>query len=135
MADGRQNALILDERRGRGLEPPLQLLERLAQDHAVSAWGDGIAMVEVGNAEGTGVIVQTDLLGFEHLAVRLAEDGKENFLVQARSRRGMPGDVEEVGVGRGGTILEDVVPPHVFVAHDAHVIGHGVENLAHAVRV
>ena len=47
--------------------------------------------------------------------------------------RGSPVDVEEVGIGRGGTVFQNVVPPGVGVADDAHVIGHHVEDLAEMV--
>ena len=45
-----------------------------------------------------------------------------------------PVDVEVAGVRRGAAVLEHVEPPRVVAAHDAHVIGHDVEHLAHAVR-
>ena len=44
----------------------------------------------------------------------------------------MPVDVEVVGVRRRAAVLEHVHPPGVVRA-DAHVVGHHVEQLAHAV--
>jgi hypothetical protein len=45
-----------------------------------------------------------------------------------------PLDVEIPGVGGRLAVLEDVHPPGVVGAHDAHVIRHHVQDLAHAVR-
>ena len=41
-----------------------------------------------------------------------------------------PGDVEVGAVAGGRAVLQDVVPPGVLVGADAHVVGHGVEDLA-----
>ena len=38
-------------------------------------------------------------------------------------------------VGRGRAVFQHVQPPGVVGAHDAHVVGNDVENLAHAVRL
>ncbi len=49
--------------------------------------------------------------------------------------RGVPVDVEEVRVGGGGAIFEDVHPPRVLSTLDVHVIRHDIENMSHFMRV
>ena len=45
---------------------------------------------------------------------------------------GMPVDVEIGGKGGGLAVFQHVQPPVIIIAHDAHVVGHHVHDLAHA---
>src|SRR4051812_39392879 len=75
---------------------------------------------------------QPDLCAFEGGAVVVAKDREQDLTTQLLVACGSPVDVEERRVGRGAAVLQHVVPQGV-VAADAHVVGHDIEELAHAV--
>ena len=77
--------------------------------------------------------LDAELSRLEDAAVLVGQDG-EQHLVGQLALHGMPVDVEERGARRAGAVLEDVEPPRVGVARDAHVIGDDVEDEAEAMR-
>ena len=68
----------------------------------------------------------------EVFAVRIAQYRGKDFVAQFRLQR-LPINVEKVRVGRGAPVLKHVLPPRIGAVSDAHVIGHDIENQAHAV--
>jgi hypothetical protein len=92
------------------------------------------AVLEVADAElaGLGVPLQHQLAALEHPAVGVAEHRQHHLARQPRGQR-VPVDVEVARVARGHAVLEHVGPPGVVVAQHPHVIGHQVDQLAHAV--
>ena len=91
-------------------------------------------MLEVMDRESAGLVVQADLSALQAPCRRVRRaDGQQNASRRVRTRRCLPGDVEIAGVRRGGSVFQHVVPPDVFVADDAHVVGHDVEDLAEVV--
>ena len=62
------------------------------------------------------------------------EHGDQNFALQFVFNR-IPIDIEEVCVVGGLSILEHIKPPSIVAAHDPHVVGNDVEDLAHAMAV
>src|SRR5438128_1857493 len=105
----------------------------MSQDERVTARSDRKAVVEVRDTEGPPRIAEAELARFEHLAIGLAEHWQQDAALQLGTRRGVPGNVEKGCVRRRRAVLQHVVPPGIFVADNAHVIGHGVEDLSEAV--
>ena len=76
--------------------------------------------------------LELQLAALQHEPVLIAEHGNQHF-PRERRVRGLPVDVEEVGVGGSRSILQHIEPPRIVGAHDAHVVGHHVEDMSHAV--
>ena len=74
-----------------------------------------------------------ELAAFEYVAVRRAEHRQEHLAVERAVER-MPVDIEMARVERRLAFLEDVGPPGVVGAGDAHVVRHEVEQQAEPVR-
>ena len=85
VADGGQDALILDERRIVGAQAAFQLLEPMPEDAGVAARGDREAAVEVVDEERPVVESQPELAGLEHLAVGVAQDREQHLVAAARA--------------------------------------------------
>ena len=135
MLDRGEDALEFVESRVAGAELRLQLRQPVHEDKSVAARSDGEAVVEVADRERAGVVFELQLLRFEDLDVRFAEDRDEDAALELGAGRRGPGDVEVAGVGRRRAVLEDVVPPGVFAADHGHVVGDDVEQNAHAARL
>ena len=87
----------------------------------------------IGDAERarSSVVGKLDLPAFERLAVVVSQNGQQHLSLKVRAR-GRPIDVEVVGKGRRRAVLQNVEPPRV-IGTDAHVVGHDVGNMAHAM--
>ena len=105
------------------------------QDAIVGIGSNGEAVIKIHHRKGPRLEMKLQLSRRQHLAVGLAQDGQQDLVVQLRLDRRFPVDVKVMCITRGGTVLQDVVPPFVIVAHDSHVIGDQVEKLAHAPRL
>ena len=116
-------ALAIEQARGR------------LQELRVAAHRDREALLEVGDVEGAlgSRELQPELAGFEHLAVLIAEH-RQRDLAEEAARARLPVDVEEGRIGADRAPFEHVQPPGI-VGTDAHVVGHEVEQQAHAVLV
>ncbi|RMS12533.1 hypothetical protein ALP75_203718 [Pseudomonas syringae pv. actinidiae] len=79
-----------------------------------------------------GVEAQGDFSGLQHGAVITAQKRQQQLAFQQRVR-GIPLDVEEVCVRAATSPFQQVQPPRVIGAADGHVVGHDVEDQAHAV--
>jgi hypothetical protein len=88
-------------------------------------------MIPVGEQERARVAHQAQLAALQHLAELIAEHRDEHFGGELLLDR-VPVDVEIRRVHRARAVLEHVHPPGVRRA-DAHVVGHEVEELSHAV--
>ncbi len=132
MAEGGQDALILHELRRFLAERLFYFIEMEPQTNERSLRRDGKAVVEVANRESAGFVAKYEVSRFEHLAVGLAEEAQQDPVAQLDLAR-PPIDIEESRMTGAGAIFEDVVPPFVLIADDAHVVGNDVEDLAHAV--
>jgi len=86
--------------------------------------------------EGAGRGLEADLqvARSEHVAVVVTEHRQQHLALQRLVER-IPVDVEVERVGRGRAVLQHVAPPRVVATEHAHVVGHHVEDLAHAVRL
>ena len=107
----------------------------MPQDAVVAARGDRETAVAVMDKKRPVGKRQGELAGLEHVAIEVGQDGEKHLVAQLGPKRRPPGDIEVRGIAGSGAILQDVVPPGVVAGADAHVIGHGIENLAHAVVV
>ncbi len=65
------------------------------------------------------------------LSVRTAQDWNEDFILQY-GIEGLPIDIEEIGVSRSASILQNILPPWIGSVPDSHVIGHNVHYQPHA---
>jgi hypothetical protein len=92
-------------------------------------------VVEVHQREGAGLGLeaQHQLAAGQHLAVVAAEHRQQHLAGELHVQR-LPVDVEVLRVERGRAVLQHVHPPGVVGAEHAHVVGHHVQQLAHAVR-
>src|SRR6185369_9717309 len=102
-----------------------QRLDALAQHDVVRLRRERQALVVVAEEETVGVEVQRELLRLERLAVRTAEDGKDDAVVA-------PVDVEVVDEARLRPVFQDAHPPRVFRGR-RHVIGDDVQEKPEAV--
>ena len=68
----------------------------------------------------------------EIFTVRVPQYRGKDFVPQLRFER-LPINVEKVRVSGGAPVLQHVLPPRIRAVSDAHVIGHDIENQAHAV--
>ena len=84
-------------------------------------------MFVIVDREGTlsGVEGQADLAAFEGGAVVVAQDREQDLTAELLPVCGSPINIEEGGVGRGGSILQHVGPPDV-VAPDAHMVRYDI---------
>ena len=87
------------------------------------------------NPECAAVEREAELSRFQHLAIGVTQDREQYLVLQLRTGRGLPGDVEVGGVPRGRAVLEHIVPPGVIVGRYPHVVGDDVEDLPQAVFV
>jgi hypothetical protein len=76
---------------------------------------------------------ELDLAALQLLAVGRAEKRREHLAAQRRIGR-MPVHVEKARVRRVAAPFENIEPPRVFRAADAHVIRHHVDDQPHFVR-
>src|SRR5262249_30479198 len=116
---------------GRNVRDLGQRGERSFEDAGVSAGRHGQPRLVVAEGEGPVGELQADLARLKHPAVLVFQERQENPVLQARIDRA-PVDVEEGGEGRSGAVFQDVHPPDVARVADAHVVGHRVEDQAHA---
>ena len=107
-----------------------QRIEALSQHVLIRARVERKALVEVGEEKTVGIEAELDLLRFERLAVRLAEDGEEDLLHGfAVHGDGAPGDVEVMKKARLRPVFQHAHPPGVLRA-GSHVIRDDVEQQA-----
>ena len=69
---------------------------------------------------------------FQNPAIGFTEDGNQEFAGKSRIRR-LPVDVKESGKQRCLAVFEHIHPPGVVRTHDAHMVGHDIQDLPHAV--
>ena len=91
-------------------------------------------MLVVADEEGAGCCLEGELefALFQRTSIVIAEHGHQHLAAQI-GIDGIPVDVEVAGVDGGFAVLQNVEPPRVIAAHDAHVIRHHVKQLSHAV--
>src|SRR6185312_13912999 len=113
----------------------LRARERALQNQRVAAWVNWEAVLVIEHRERAGSFLEfeNELAALEDVAVVVPEDGYQHPPGKRRVDV-LPIDVEEIRVERCLAILEHVHPPGIVGAHDADVIRHPVENVAHAVR-
>ncbi|VVN12838.1 hypothetical protein PS623_03883 [Pseudomonas fluorescens] len=106
----------------------------VAEDLAVIGRADREAVIVMSNFEhaGRGIEGQRQFAVLQGLAIIAAEKRQQQLTGQQRIG-GVPLDVEEFGVGAASAPGQQALPPGVVGATDGHVVGHGVENEAHAV--
>ncbi len=90
--------------------------------------------VEQAELAACGVELQLQLAAVEYGAVVVAEQRQQHLALELGIER-VPVDVEGVAVRGGRAVFQHVEPPAVVGAHHAHVVGHDVEDLPHAMRV
>ncbi len=90
-------------------------------------------MLVVAQRKAARVVLPAQLARVEHVAVLRAQERQQHLAAQLRAQR-LPVDVEVVGIVRVLAPREQVEPPRVVVAADAHVVGHEVEDVSHVVR-
>ena len=107
---------------------------RSTEDLRRVPWVDREPVGVVVQAEiaGPGVELQLQLARIEHLAVVVAQHRQQHAAFHAGRGR-MPFDVEGLGVQRRRAVFQHVQPPRVVGLQHAHVVGHHVQHLAHAV--
>ena len=119
---------------GVGRQGLLQRIQPVRQNGPVGPRVERQERLVIPQEERPLAILQLQFARFEDLPILIAQDGQEDSVPQFLLD-GMPIDVEVGGVRRGGAVLQHVVPPQVLGGRRAHVIGHGVQNLAHRAAV
>jgi len=99
IAHRREDALVLQQVRRIRAKCRRQLIEVVAEDLAPGAGSNGQAVFVVMDGEDAGLVAQPDLTRFEDLAVGIAEQRQQHAIAQAGPRRGLPGNVEIIGIG------------------------------------
>ena len=89
-------------------------------------------MVVVGGFESALSVGDRNLAVFERMPELIAEHREQDFICQVSLGR-LPVDIEKRRIRRTRSVLEHVKPPLVGTVRDAHVVGDGVDNHAHAV--
>ena len=59
------------------------------------------------DGERPGSVRQAELLRLQDFTVRIAQNGKQDFVLKLRSRRSVPGNVKETRIGRSGAVLQE----------------------------
>ena len=121
------NSRRSSESAGSGL---LQRVQPVRQNRAVGPRVERQKRLEIAQEERPVAVLQLQFARFEDLPILIAQDRQQDPVPQFLLD-GLPVDVEVGGVGRAGAVLQHVVPPGVLGGRGAHVVGHGVENLAH----
>ncbi len=75
------------------------------------------------------VVFQAQFATVEHSAIVVTQQRQQYLALEDRVEW-LPVDVKEITPGRSRAIFQHIQPPRVVSAHDAHVIGHDVEDLA-----
>ena len=75
---------------------------------------------------------QFNLAAFEHRPVLVAEHRQQHAAFQILAER-IPIDVEITRIGRGLAPFENIEPPRIVGTPDRHMVGHDVEDEAHAM--
>src|SRR5581483_4404441 len=78
------------------------------------------------------LVRELNLLLFKHPAVLIAQHRQQHFVIQILFGR-VPVYVEKGGEGRARPVFEDVVPPLIARAGNAHVVGDDVHHEPQAV--
>ena len=112
----------------------LQRVQAASQDGPVAPRVQRQKRLVAPQEERSGAVFDFQLARFESLTILVSEHGPEDSIAKLLFD-GVPIDVEVGGVGRGGAVLQHVGPPEVFGGRCAHVIRHGVEDLAHRAAV
>jgi len=86
-----------------------------------------------GQRAASGIAAQGDVAAIEHFAIGLPQH-RHQQLVGQRRVRWLPVDVEMTSELRCRPVLKHVHPPGVVGAEHAHVVGHLVQQQAHAQR-
>ncbi len=109
---------------------------RLREDARILARIDRQQVLVIANREAAGgrIELQLQLAALQHGAVDVAEHRHEHAIAHRAAVR-TPVDVEVMRGARRGTVLQDVEPPGVVVAHHAEMIRHDVDDQSHAVLV
>ncbi|MCY1396374.1 hypothetical protein D9M71_113440 [compost metagenome] len=96
---------------------------------------DGEAVIVVLDVERTAldIQVQRQVAGLQDAAIVAGQEWQQQLALQ-QGVGGVPFDVEEFGIGAAPTPFEQVQPPGVVHATHGHVVGHDIEDQAHAVQ-
>ena len=78
------------------------------------------------------LVLELQLLVLQELTVLVPEQREQDLVLQLGFDR-VPLDIEEARARRRAAVLEHVRPPRVAASRDAHVVGHHVHELAHAM--
>ncbi|MBI2940370.1 MAG: hypothetical protein HYY04_08010 [Chloroflexi bacterium] len=106
-----------------------QLVALRGEDIGVGARRHRQPTIVVGDEEGAILIAQDQLLALQHLAVRVAQDGQQDAVLQVGPHlQRVPVDVEERRVGRAGAVFQHVHPPGVARIGNPHVVRDDVED-------
>ena len=133
MLDRGQDALQLQQiRRVVGPAAP-QIGDDRLENRADRARPQRQARVEVAAMKRAAVVLDGDLLVFEHAAVLIAQHRQQDLVGELGLGR-IPVDVEEPRRRRAARVLEHVLPVAIFRRGDAHVVRHHVHEQAHAAR-
>ena len=134
MAEACDQALKLGARLGRQ-RIRCQTLQRGLENARIGARIERQAVFVIIDGEGAALALEArhKLAALEHAPVGGAEHRHQELARKGGIGR-LPVDVKEGGVQRCGPVLEHVHPPGIVGAHDADVIGHDIEDMAHTMR-
>ena len=110
-----------------GRKRPLQLLQPVGENGVVAFGHDRQPVVVVVEIKRPVLETQGQFAVLQNRPVLVAEDGIEHLVLQLLFDR-LPVDVEKIGVPRARAVFEQIHPPEVLPALDAHVIRHDVEQ-------
>src|SRR5947209_3688823 len=119
--------------RSQSLLQPLQLQPKNSR---VFAGIDRETMLKVEDAELALLPIefQLEFTAVQDRAVLISQNWYEHLAPEFLFQR-FPIDIEEFGITRGLAIFQDIQPPGIVTAHNAHVVGNDIQNLPHAMLV
>ncbi len=112
----------------------VQLAHREAEDARILARVDRQPVLEVAHREGAArrLVAEDEVARGELDPVVISQHRQQHAVGEMLARR-VPVDVEEFRQRRSRAVLEHVLPPRVVGGEHAHVVGHEVHHLRHAV--
>ncbi len=104
------------------------------QDQGIGERIEWKSMVEILDFESPRLRIeaQRQFAALQHQSVMVSQDRQQQAIFQFMAGS-LPVDVEIFGIGRCRTVFQYIEPPRVVAAQYAHMIGHDIGNLPHAM--
>ena len=113
-------------------EKALQILDPVLEDIDIGLRDNGKPVFVIADKKGPLLKNEPQILIFEDIPVLVSEDRDENLVPEFPFNR-VPVDIKEIRIDRTRPVLEQIHPPEILLAGDAHMVRDNIEDLPHPV--